>query len=236
VSTNETGEKTMGIPVKVENVVICYPHMWNKRAAVVGGKEKYSAEFILDPSSNAEALNHMLAAFNEALNVAGKGAMAEYIDKPFRSGEAVNRLRASKGKPPRPELEGKWMIRCSSDNLIPVLEPDGRTQILEDRKSMVFSGCIVNALLDFYWWEQSANPGVFVGCNGVQLVSNVNVERIATGGAPAIEDLFAPIEGAPKPIAPTSPPPGAPQTPAQNFGQTPPWGGGQPAPNTESWM
>jgi hypothetical protein len=59
---------------------------------------------------------------------------------------------------------------------------------------MIFGGCIVNAYVDLYYSAGGANPGVFVGLKGVQLVDNVNVEKLG-GGAPSPESMFEKVDG-----------------------------------------
>jgi hypothetical protein len=201
----------MGKPVNLTNVVICFPHLFEKHAAPGTTNAKYSAEFILDPVANRDTLARLKQSFKEVATEAGKGDQLQFLDPPYKQGEAVNQERQRKGKAPRPELEGKVMIRASSGTEQPAVVNANVQPIGEANRGMVFSGCVVNAYIDLYWSGNATNPGVFAGLSGVQLVDNVNVERIG-GGRPSAEAMFAPVAGAPEPIAPA------------------------PTPTSESWM
>jgi hypothetical protein len=50
-----------------------------------------------------------------------------------------------------------------------------------------------------YYSKNQANPGVYVGLRGVQLVDNVNVEAFG-GGALSAEQMFDVVDGAPEPL------------------------------------
>jgi len=193
----------MGIPVKMKNVVICYPHLYEKHAAPGTTNAKYSAEFILDPVRNREELASLEQAFKQAATEAGKGDQLQFLDPPYKEGAAVNRERQRKGKAPRPELEGKWLIRASSGTDQPGVANKYGQPISESNSGQIFSGCVVYGFIDLYFSNNSTNPGVFAGLNGVQLVDNQNVEPIATTRS---QIVFEPIEGAPEPIAPAPTP------------------------------
>jgi predicted HicB family RNase H-like nuclease len=202
-------EKTMGTPVDLINVTICFPHLFEKHAAPGTTNARYSAEFILDPVRNRDTLDKLAAAFRQVATEAGKGDQLQYLDPPYKEGAKVNMERQRKGKAPRPELEGKFMIRGSSATDQPVVVNAAVHPISEANRGMIFSGCMVNAYVDLYWSSNTTNPGVFCGLNGVQLVDNVNVERIG-GGRPSAEAMFSPVAGAPEPIAPGASEPDAP--------------------------
>jgi len=197
----------MGNPVKVRNAIICYPHLFQKHAPPGTDRHTYSAELLLDPVANADAVAEIQAAFQKTAMEAGKGAMLQYLKSPLKNGSKLNEERAAKGQTPRPELAGKYVIRASDPNNAPgVCKRDGRTPIFETQSSELFGGCLVTAYIDLYWSGNASNPGVFCGLKGIQLMDN-NREPIG-GGKLALETMFddegpapAPIENAPNPGA-----------------------------------
>lgn len=76
---------------------------------------------------------------------------------------------------------------------------DAARQHLDDLqvKTLIFSGCLVNALLGIYAYAD----GVGVALNGVQLVDNQNIERIPDAGR-NVSEVFKAIPGAPPAIMP----------------------------------
>lgn len=204
----------MGIPVKLENVVICFPHLFEPHAAPGTTNAKYSAEFLLDPQRNAKDLKALHDAFVQAATEAGKGDKLQYLQPPMKDGNAINAKRLSEGKNERPELAGKVHLRGSSVTGVPVVDRNVQP-IGEAQRSMIFGGCVVHAYVDLYWSGNATNPGVFCGLNGVQLIDNINVEKLG-GGAPSAEQMFSPVAGAPEPVVPQPPANPAPPT-------APPW-------------
>ena len=217
----------MGTPVKLTNVTICYPHLLAPHKAPGSDKLKYSTEIILDPAkvaSDVALLNELEAAFRAELTSAGKAQAIEFMERPFKTGESVNAERAKKGKGPRPEIIGKYVMRAASASQCPLVDRS-RQPILD--ATQIFGGCICHVAVDLYWFNAPTNPGVFCGLNGVQLISNVNVTPIGGGSAPSAEELFDVIE-APQPAFQTQPMPQQPmqQQPAfqpQQPASVPPW-------------
>jgi len=211
--------------IVIEKVTLCYPHLWEKHAPPGTDNFKYSAEFIMDPYDSVHQHNFKVIqdAFVKVATEAGQTSRLQYLQSPLKSGDEENQRRQAKGRSPRPELTGKWFIRASDPDYPPeVVAQDPRVRITEAQKDSVFGGCIVNAQLDLYWSGNVQNPGVYVSPKKIQLVDNVNVQRIAGiggGGGDAV-DVFQKIEGAPAPVqpvptnvGPTPVPPSAPAMP-----------------------
>ena len=205
----------MGTPVKLTNVTICYPHLLTPHKAPGSDKLKYSTEIILDPNKPTDAalLNELEATFRAELTGAGKAQAIEVMERPFKTGESVNAERAKKGKGPRPEIIGKYVMRAASASQTPLVDRS-RHPILD--ATQIFGGCICHVAVDLYWFNAPTNPGVFCGLNGVQLISNVNVTPIGGGSAPSAEELFDVIE-APQPAFQTQ------QPMQQQPASVPPW-------------
>ena len=193
----------MGLSTKLNNVTICFPHLFQKHAAPGTDNAKYGAEFLLDPAKHADLLKELDATFRRVATEAGKADRLQYMKSPVKSGDEVNADRQAKGKEPRPELVGMYVLRASDPTSAPAVV-NARMQPLSDaQQSQVFGGCVVNAFVDLYYSSNATNPGVYSGLKGVQLVDNVNVEPLG-GGRPSVDQMFGVIEGAPEPVQ-TSP-------------------------------
>ena len=185
----------MSVSLRLDNVIITYPHLFEKHAAPGSTTEKYSAEFILDPVKNKAAIDKVQAGVLEVAREAGKADKIKTFKFPvLRSGDQENAERERMDRSPRPELTGKVFIRASDPNFAPAVVDRNRQPIGESQRSMIFGGCVVNAFIDLYYSAGGANPGVFVGLKGVQLVDNVNVEKLG-GGAPSAEAMFDVVDG-----------------------------------------
>lgn len=178
----------------LENVVIVNPALFQMHQ-YQNNQPKYQAEFLVDPgSANHQKLDQ---AFMQTLAEAGVAEQANYIKRPYTLGEEVNARRQAKGKAPLDYVAGKLVVTAKDGKYRPVVRlQDGVTDMREEDQGNIFGGCLVNAFIRTYWSKE--NPGVWVGLNAVQLVSNVNVKRIESGSRPAV--AFKSVEGAPAPV------------------------------------
>lgn len=183
----------MSTPVRITRAVICYPHLYEKHAPPGTTNLKYSAEFLID-EKDLPMLREIDQAFRAAAIEAGKGDRLKFLKSPLKKGSTVNEERQAKGKEPRPELEGRYLLRASDPNYAPVVVDRQMRPIGEDRAGQIFSGCIVNGSVDFYWSNNQTNPGVYCGLRGVQLVDNVNVEEVSGAGRSA-GSMFEAVDG-----------------------------------------
>ena len=184
----------MSVSLRLDNVVIAYPHFFEKHTPPGSNQSKYSVESILDPEKNAAAIAAAEEAFKKAAVEAGKGDKIQFLTSPVRSGDEINADQQRKGKDPRAEIAGKRIIRAGDSNYAPQVVDRNKQPIGESQRSMIFGGCVCNVFVDFYWSSNSLNPGVFVGLKGVQLVDNVNVEKFG-GGAPSADAMFEVVDG-----------------------------------------
>ena len=193
----------MGIPVRLENVVIVFPVLWEPRANTLDPSKppKWSASFLLDPVANATSVAAVDAAYRQVLTEAGKLDRIQFLKSPMGTGDEKNQLRQSKGKDPWPWAVGKRYISANTQSAAPAVVDQHRRPISKENSANLFGGCIVNAYIDLYWSNNQTNPGCFVGLQGVQLVSNVNVERVGAAGPPSAEEMFD--------VVPTNPAGGA---------------------------
>jgi hypothetical protein len=208
----------MSTSVRLTNIIICYPHLFERHTPPGANKAKYSAEFLLDPAGNAAAVQEITAAFQAVATAAGKQGMLQYLKSPLKDGSQLNQESVMKGKKARPELEGKLVLRASDASYAPAVVNAQMQPIPESSKSQIFGGCIVNAFVDIYWSGNQVNPGVYAGLRGVQLVSNVNVTPIGGTGALSPEEMFEAVPGAPPAQQPAQE-----QGPSQSATDQVPW-------------
>lgn len=194
----------MSESVRINNVVICYPHLYERHAPPGTTNAKYGAEFLLHPEKNQVELARIHQAFQQVVKEAGKGDKLQYIKSPVKDGDTLNQEAAAKGRNTRPELAGMKVIRASDVNYQPAVVDRNLQPIPEAQSGMLFGGCVVNAFIDVYWSNNQANPGCYLGLRGVQLVDNVNVEKLG-GGALDAEQMFSKVEGAPEALVPDPP-------------------------------
>lgn len=183
----------MAESVRIENVVIAFPHLWEPHTPPGTTQAKWGAEFILHPLQNAASIAALDAAFRKVVAEVGKADSLNYLKNPCQSGDALNASALTKGKKPRQELIGMRVIRASDSNYQPAVVDQNLIPIPKEQAANVFGGCIVNAYIDLYWSNNPTNPGCFAGLRGVQLVSNVGVQRLGGGAIPA-EAMFQRVD------------------------------------------
>lgn len=169
----------MGLPIKLMNVVLSYPHLFAPRS-VMGGKPKYSATLLLDIGEHAQAIHQIAEARKEIIasefnNVVPprslplkKGA-DKYPDKEFYANKLILNANAdSKRKP-----------FCVDQNVEPIMDED-----------QVYPGCIVNAVIDVFAYKMKGADGMSFGLTGIQLVRDG--ERL--DNRPDVEEVFDRID------------------------------------------
>jgi hypothetical protein len=87
--------------------------------------------------------------------------------------------------------EGHWYVTAKSPTR-PLLIDQARQPVTEE-DGVIYSGCYVNAIVEFYANAQAGKKGVFAQLKGVQFVRDGDSFG---GGAPAKADEFDAVEGA----------------------------------------
>ena len=175
----------------IENVIIRYPHL----------VEPWSSQPTIEPDYNCQFI-----LLNDWPGWAGlQGLVDEAIREKFGANVPANLKLPWLNKYLQPNIQGdgpyqgSYCINASGKGTKPgVVGPDA--QPLDDLqvKTLIFSGCIVNALVGFYGYP--SGPGVGCALNGIQLVNN-QVERIPDAGR-NVADAFQAIPGAPPAVMP----------------------------------
>lgn len=172
------------------NLIIRYPHLVEPWSSGPQYKADYNAQFII-PTDWAQ-----WDAFS--------GVVQQAIKDKHGATPPQNMKLPWLNKYLQPNLQqdgpyqGQYCFNASGKGTKPgVVGPDA--QPLDDlqTKTLIFSGCKVNGLFGIF----SYADGVGVALNGVQLVDNQNVTRIADAGR-NVSDAFQAIPGAPPAVMP----------------------------------
>jgi hypothetical protein len=182
----------MGMEIGLEKVVLAFGHLFEKHAPQGTTNYKYSAEFLID-GANTPLLQKIDHAYRTVAIQAGKGDRIQFLRSPLKKGSEINKERQAKGKDPRPELEGRYVLRASDPNYAPNVRDKRNVPIPESKANQVVSGSIVNASVELYWSNNATNPGIYCGLRGVQLLDNVNLVEITTGAGNR-DEMFKPVD------------------------------------------
>lgn len=192
--------------IRAENAVIAFPHLFQPYAGTFADSTPaYSVEVILDPANNpahAQAAQDILTVTSDIVAGQNLPNANPSLMMPLRDGNVVNQQRAAKGKATRDELTDKWMMRVADTRNAPVIYDQNRMPVGETASANFFGGCICHVIFNLYWRKVPTNPGVSGGIKIVQLVDNVNVQRL--GVAAGIDEKQAQgflldVAGAPAP-------------------------------------
>lgn len=191
----------------LDNVIIRYPHLVTPWSSSPQYQEDYNCQLILLQTWPQWA--ELQAIVEQAITEKWPTNRPENLKLPWLNKYLQPNLQ--KDGP----YQGQYCINAAGKGTKPgVAGPDGKTLSDLQVPQMVFSGCIVNAWVNFGGYPQG---GVGTYLKGIQLVNN-QVERIADAGRD-ISEVFKPIAGAPAATAPAPGVPGAPGAP----GSIVPW-------------
>ena len=193
----------MGVQVRINGANLSFPHLFERHAAVEGGRATYQCELILDASNPAVQLLDE-ASRKVALEKFGpeRGPLMPSVAK---RGEMVNQQKQMKGKPPRPEINGKVVISASDEHSVMLFDEHGKAYLnvdtdmgaaawLRGMQAKLTPGCIVNAIVDVYAFAVPANSGITCGLRGIQFVRNTGPGVMDLGGAvPISKDAFGAV-------------------------------------------
>lgn len=197
----------------IEGVIIRYPHLvepWTSNPSQY--EADYNCQLILPADwAGWQGLQDLV---NQAISEKFGANTPANLKLPW-----LNKFLQPNQQPDGP-YQGCYYINASGKGTKPfVVGPDNVELNDLQVKTLIFSGCKVNALLGFYGYP--GGPGVGTALNGIQLLDNT-LERIPDAGR-NVTDAFKAIPGAPPIVQPAfQGPQGAPQA------LVPPTGGGNP--------
>ena len=188
--------------IRIDNAIIAFPHLFEP-----WGQENktYSVEALMNPKDpvHQQIYREFQQMTAKVLQENGKGDLNPDYLIPVKSGEQKNIELQQKGKAPRPELVGKWVLYAADGRNPPAVFDQHRQPVGPEQSANFFGGCVCNVIVNLYWRKVPTNPGVSAGLKVVQLVNNVGVERFAGGGGQiANPEQYLPEvgQGAPAPL------------------------------------
>lgn len=175
---------------------LSFEHLFTPQAPNENAEPKYSAT-ILIPKTDTATIGRVQAAITTAVaDGVERRVFKQAIDPaqtkypPLRDGDSLT----DSGEPRGPEFAGCWFIAAKAGTKRKPFVVDGNLQPIID-ESEVYSGCYINAAVQFFAYENSGNKGISASLVGVQKVKDG--ERL---GGPALEaeDVFTAL-GTPAP-------------------------------------
>lgn len=167
-------------------VTISYANLNTPKAAVEGGKEKYSASIII-PKTDTDTIdrvnNAIQAAFEEGegiLKGSGKSVPSmDIIKLPLRDGD--------KERPDDPAYANSYFINANSINK-PGIVDRAMNPIIET--SEIYSGIKARVSINFYAFNVNGNRGIAAGLGNVQKLA----DGTPLGGSSKPEDDFEALD------------------------------------------
>lgn len=140
-----------------------YCSLFEPRAAVAGGQEKYSVTLLIPKSDKAT-----IQKIKSAIEAAKQNYLQKNSGKKLPS-ELKNTIHDGDGERPNggdfgPECKGCYVMTVSSNNK-PVLVHADKTPITDPQE--LYSGCYGRAIINFYVYDTNGNKGVSAGLNGI---------------------------------------------------------------------
>lgn len=175
----------MATRIRLDNVRIAFPHIFEPQESDEGGSPSYSAAFILPPDH--PQLDAVRAAMKEAAKSFKKwDGKAEAM---YKQVEASGKLALHDGnsKADLSGYAGNMFVNSRARETEPpkVLNRD-RTP-LTAREGRIYSGCYVNAVLQFWVQDNTYGKRINAQLCGVQFEADGDAFG---GGRPASEDEF----------------------------------------------
>jgi hypothetical protein len=149
--------------VKLNNVRLSYPNLFEAKSGPEGGEAQYSASFLLDKSNNADAVTTMRdGIFKVAEAQWGTGKIKWSGDKLFinQDGKAKEVKVCLRDGSEKPETDGygDGVVFFSARNKSqpPVVDRNPQVRLTKD-SGKPYAGCFVNASVRL--WAQDNNFG-----------------------------------------------------------------------------
>lgn len=183
--------------LKLNNVRLSYPALFEPKAGPEGGDPKYSAAFIMDKDNNAPEVTAVRDGILTVARAQWGESNVKWSDGKLMLKKADGKamlvktcLRDGSEKPDSPELENAMFFNASSKNPVPVVDRNPGIA-LTAASGRPYGGCYVNASVRL--WVQDSAFGKRVNCAlaAVQFAADGK----AFGDAPVDpESVFANIE------------------------------------------
>ena len=197
----------------IRNVVASYVKIVKPGQKMDNSGMEYSCQLVIpkDHAQVAEVQNAIMDVLNEAF----PGENYQSMRKGLRDSDA-------EGKDGM--MENTFFMNVKRpESFGPLAVYNRGGQPITPTNENIFSGCIINAVVSIYSFNTGGSRGVACGIEGVQIVDNVNVQRL--DGTVDLGSAFQPLEGdggaevesspfTAEPAAAATPAPTAPAAPA----------------------
>jgi hypothetical protein len=179
-----TKEKPKTTLIKLENVRLSYPQLWEAKASQIGGqtgKAVFQATLLLDKTKHAAAIKKIESEIARvALDKFGKKVPLKHVC-----------LRDGAEKETEGYGDDVMFVIAKSETRVPVVDRDMSPLVKEDGKP--YAGCYVNACISLYAYSHpTGGKGVSASLNVVQFVKDGESFGF-TKVKP--EDVFTVVEG-----------------------------------------
>jgi hypothetical protein len=196
--------------LKINNVRLSYPNLWEPKAAQQGGKVKYSASFLMDKKTNATEIKSLQDAILSVAkaewgdqNVKWNGDKLVVRKADGKGGTIVPIcLRDGSDKPETPGYGPTVMFFSASTDMPPPVVDRNPTIPLPKGSPRPYAGCIVNGSIRLWAQDNDFGRRVNAQLNAVQFVADgeafgdapVDPAQVFTNvGEPSTDDLAKPF-------------------------------------------
>lgn len=177
--------------VVLEDVRLSYPHIWKPQASVKDGKLKFSANFLMDPTTAGGKKN--IKRLEAAMSAVAKeewGDKAEKIVKVivddrlcFREGEKFTNEEGDVYN----GYEDMMVAKGANERKFPIVKRDKTPTVESD--GIIYAGCYVDAVIRMYTvsGKDKGGNGIFASLEAIRF----RRDGEAFGAAPVdVDDVF----------------------------------------------
>jgi len=177
----------MGTRIQIFGARISYPHLVTPRAIQAGDKPKYGCALLV-PKNNPAIAQIQQAELVEKGAKWGANVPPTAKGVPMYDGDTDPKYNTVA------DNHGHMILSCNSQDAVPVIGADGATP---QDPAVLYAGSYANAFVDVYAYDAGLSKGCAFGLVALQFA--MDGERL--DGRPDATTLFAPVAGAPAPIA-----------------------------------
>lgn len=152
--------------VYLKNVRLSYPHLFERHKANETAEPKFSATFLIDPTTKEGKANikKIEAAIEAAEQQAFKKTGLRYKDdrKHFMDGnDCLTRTGEIK-----PGYEDMMVVKASNKDPFPIRNRDKK--LTDPNKSPYYGGCYVEVFVSCYGTTKGGSPGLFFSLDAIR--------------------------------------------------------------------
>lgn len=174
--TNEKRVQLEDGRIRLNNVRISFPTLFQARAFQEGQTPKYSATFILDPDEHAEELEAIEGMIDELIDEKLKGKAPKDEKICLRDGDEKKDLDGYAG-----------MMFLNASNRVRPTVRDRNKAPLTAEDGVIYAGCRVNAIITLWAQDNKFGKGINANLLGVQFYGD---DEAFSGGGVADDEDF----------------------------------------------